>query len=68
VTDSNHRTPARRGLVRLRSCPRSTRRGQILARALISGAAQQAVTGLVDRKAQAVPDPVGSAPMTADEE
>ncbi len=42
--------------------------GQILAWALIFGAAQQLVTGLVDRKAQAVLDSVGSAPMTADKE
>jgi hypothetical protein len=42
--------------------------GQILAWALIFGAAQQLVTGLVDKKAQAVLDSVGSAPMTADKE
>jgi hypothetical protein len=42
--------------------------GQILAWALIFGAAQQLVTGLVDKKAQAVLDSVGSAPMTTDKE
>jgi hypothetical protein len=42
--------------------------GQILAWALVFGAAQQLVTGLVDRKAQSVLDSVGSAPMTADKE
>ena len=42
--------------------------GQILAWALVFGAAQQLVTGLVDKKAQAVLDSVGSAPMTADKE
>jgi hypothetical protein len=42
--------------------------GQILAWALIFGAAQQLLTGLVDKKAQAVLDSVGSAPMTADKE
>jgi hypothetical protein len=38
--------------------------GQILAWALVFGAAQQLVTGLVDKKAQSVLDSVGSAPMT----
>ena len=38
--------------------------GQFLAWALVFGAAQQLVTGLVDKKAQSVLDPVGSAPMT----
>jgi hypothetical protein len=42
--------------------------GQIIAWALIFGAAQQLVTGLVDKKAQSVLDSVGSAPMTADKE
>ena len=42
--------------------------GQILAWALAFGAAQQLVTGLVDRRAQSVLDSVGSAPMTADKE
>lgn len=42
--------------------------GQILAWALAFGAAQQLVTGLVDKKAQSVLDSVGSAPMTADKE
>ena len=42
--------------------------GQILAWALVFGAAQQLVTGLVDKKAQSVLDSVGSAPMTADKE
>jgi hypothetical protein len=42
--------------------------GQILAWALVFGAAQQLVTGLVDKKAQSVLDSVGSAPMTADRE
>ena len=41
---------------------------QILAWALIFGAAQQLVTGLVDKKAQSVLDSVGSTPMTADNE
>jgi hypothetical protein len=41
--------------------------GQILAWALVFGAAQQLVTGLVDRKAQSVLDSVGSAPMTEQE-
>jgi hypothetical protein len=38
--------------------------GQFLAWALVFGAAQQLVTGLVDKKAQSVLDSVGSAPMT----
>jgi hypothetical protein len=42
--------------------------GQILAWALAFGAAQQLVTGLVDKRAQSVLDSVGSAPMTADKE
>ena len=42
--------------------------GQILAWALVFGAAQQLVTGLVDKKAQSVLDSVGSAPMTAEKE
>ena len=42
--------------------------GQILAWALVFGAAQQLLTGLVDKKAQAVLDSVGSAPMTTDKE
>jgi hypothetical protein len=42
--------------------------GQILAWALLFGAAQQLVTGLVDKKAQSVLDSVGSSPMTADKE
>jgi hypothetical protein len=42
--------------------------GQILAWALIFGAAQQLVTGLVDKRAQSVLDSVGSTPMTADRE
>jgi hypothetical protein len=42
--------------------------GQILAWALVFGAAQQLVTGLVDKKAQTVLDSVGSAPMTSDKE
>jgi hypothetical protein len=42
--------------------------GQILAWALAFGAAQQLVTGLVDKKAQSVLDSVGSTPMTADKE
>ena len=42
--------------------------GQILAWALAFGAAQQLVTGLVDKKAQSVLDSVGSAPMTANKE
>jgi hypothetical protein len=41
--------------------------GQILAWALVFGAAQQLVTGLVDKKAQSVLDSVGSAPMTEQE-
>jgi hypothetical protein len=42
--------------------------GQILAWAIVFGAAQQLVTGLVDKKAQTVLDAVGSAPMTAEKE
>ena len=42
--------------------------GQILAWALVFGAAQQLVTGLVDKKAQSVLDSVGSTPMTTDKE
>ena len=42
--------------------------GQILAWALVFGAAQQLVTGLVDKKAQDVLDSVGSTPMTAEKE
>lgn len=42
--------------------------GQILAWALAFGAAQQLVTGLVDKKAQSVLDSVGSAPMATDRE
>jgi hypothetical protein len=42
--------------------------GQILAWALAFGAAQQLVTGLVDKRAQTVLDSVGSTPMTADKE
>lgn len=42
--------------------------GQILAWALVFGAAQQLVTGLVDKRAQSVLDSVGSTPMTADRE
>jgi hypothetical protein len=42
--------------------------GQIVAWAIVFGAAQQLVTGLVDKKAQTVLDAVGSAPMTADKE
>jgi hypothetical protein len=41
--------------------------GQFLAWALVFGAAQQLVTGLVDKKAQSVLDSVGSAPMTEQE-
>jgi succinate-acetate transporter protein len=41
---------------------------QILAWALLFGAAQQLVTGLVDKKAQSVLDSVGSTPMTAEHE
>ena len=41
---------------------------QILAWALIFGAAQQLVTGLVDKRAQSVLDSVGSTPMTAEKE
>jgi hypothetical protein len=42
--------------------------GQILAWAVIFGAAQQLVTGLVDKNAQTVLDSTGSAPMTATKE
>jgi hypothetical protein len=42
--------------------------GQILAWAAIFGAAQQLVTGLVDKNAQAVLDSTGSAPMKDDKE
>jgi hypothetical protein len=42
--------------------------GQILAWALLFGAAQQLVTGLVDKKAQSVLEAVGSSPMTAERE
>jgi hypothetical protein len=42
--------------------------GQILAWAVVFGAAQQLVTGLVDKKAQDVLDSVGSTPMTAEKE
>jgi hypothetical protein len=42
--------------------------GQILAWAVVFGAAQHLVTRLVDRKAQDVLDSVGSTPMTADKE
>jgi hypothetical protein len=42
--------------------------GQILAWAAIFGAAQQLVTGLVDKNAQAVLDSTGSAPMTETKE
>lgn len=42
--------------------------GQILAWAIVFGAAQQLVTGLVDKKAQDVLDSVGTAPMTAEKE
>ncbi|MGZ4549700.1 MAG: hypothetical protein ACXVF0_09375 [Blastococcus sp.] len=41
---------------------------QILAWALLFGAAQQLLTGLVDKKAQSVLDSVGSTPMTAEHE
>jgi hypothetical protein len=41
---------------------------QILGWAVVFGASQQLVTGLVDKKAQSVLDSVGSAPMTADKE
>jgi hypothetical protein len=34
----------------------------------VFGAAQQLITGLVDKKAQSVPESVGSTPMTADHE
>jgi hypothetical protein len=42
--------------------------GQILAWALVFGAAQQLVTRLVDRRAQTVLDSVGSTPMTTEKE
>ena len=42
--------------------------GQILAWALIFGAAQQLVTGLVDKKAQSVLDATGPSPMVSDTE
>jgi hypothetical protein len=42
--------------------------GQILAWALLFGAAQQFVTGLVDKKAQSVLEAVGSSPMTSETE
>ena len=42
--------------------------GQILAWALLFGAAQQFVTGLVDKKAQSVLDAVGPSPMTSENE
>ena len=42
--------------------------GQILAWALLFGAAQQLVTGLVDKKAQSVLESVGSSPMTTERE
>ena len=42
--------------------------GQILAWALLFGAAQQFVTGLVDKKAQAVLEAVGPSPMTSETE
>jgi hypothetical protein len=42
--------------------------GQILAWALLFGAAQQLVTGLVDKRAQSVLDDVGPGPMTGDTE
>lgn len=42
--------------------------GQILAWAVVFGAAQQLVTGRVDKNAQAVLDSTGSAPMTATKE
>ena len=42
--------------------------GQILAWALIFGAAQQLVTGLVDKKAQSVLDATGPSPMVDDAE
>ena len=41
---------------------------QILAWALLFGAAQQLVTGLVDKKAQSVLESVGSSPMTTEKE
>ena len=42
--------------------------GQILAWALLFGAAQQFVTGLVDKKAQSVLEAVGPSPMTSETE
>ncbi len=42
--------------------------GQILAWALLFGAAQQLLTGLVDKKAQTVLDSTGTTPMTAEKE
>jgi hypothetical protein len=42
--------------------------GQILAWALIFGAAQQLVTGLVDKRAQSVLDATGANPLTTDKE
>lgn len=42
--------------------------GQILAWALLFGAAQQLVTGTVDKKAQSVLDSVGPTPMTEEKE
>lgn len=42
--------------------------GQVLAWAVVFGAAQQLVTGVVDRQAQDVLDSVGSNPMTAAKE
>ena len=42
--------------------------GQILAWALLFGAAQQFVTGLVDKKAQSVLEAVGPSPMTTENE
>lgn len=42
--------------------------GQILAWAVVFGAAQQLVTGLVDKKAQSVLDSTGSTPMEAPQE
>ncbi len=42
--------------------------GQILAWAMLFGAAQQFVTGLVDKKAQSVLEAVGPSPMTTENE
>jgi hypothetical protein len=42
--------------------------GQILAWGLLFGAAQQLVTGLVDKKAQSVLEAVGPSPMTSENE